>query len=59
LVLYPIYFNRGNEWIPLGIAVLGALLFTVLHPRLQADPDDEEPPSAVGALPGRGAPEDG
>ena len=35
LVLYPIYFKRGNEFIPLGIAALAVLLFTVLHPRLR------------------------
>ncbi len=39
LVLYPIYFKRGNEVIPVGIAALAALLFTVLHPRLAAPPD--------------------
>ena len=41
LVLYPIYFKRGNELIPVGIAGLAALLFTVLHPRLS-------PPEAAG-----------
>ncbi|GAC1600062.1 MAG: MraY family glycosyltransferase [Acidimicrobiales bacterium] len=39
LVLYPIYFKQGNAVIPIGIAALGVLLFTVLHPRLRADPD--------------------
>jgi len=54
LVLYPIYFKRGNELIPLGIAALGALLFTVLHPRLnppheapgEESPGAREPPEA-------------
>jgi UDP-GlcNAc:undecaprenyl-phosphate GlcNAc-1-phosphate transferase len=41
LVLYPIYFKRGNALIPVGIAGLAALLFTVLHPRLS-------PPETVG-----------
>jgi UDP-GlcNAc:undecaprenyl-phosphate GlcNAc-1-phosphate transferase len=39
LVLYPIYFKRGNELIPVGIAALAALLFTVLHPRLSPPPE--------------------
>jgi UDP-GlcNAc:undecaprenyl-phosphate GlcNAc-1-phosphate transferase len=38
LVLYPIYFHRGNGIIPIGIAALAVLLFTVLRPRLGADP---------------------
>ena len=41
LVLYPIYFNRGNELIPIGVAALAMLLFTVLHPRLRASPDGD------------------
>ncbi|GAC1318796.1 MAG: MraY family glycosyltransferase [Acidimicrobiales bacterium] len=43
LVLYPIYFKRGNAVIPVGIAALGVLLFTVLHPRLNSPLD----PSAL------------
>ena len=39
LVLYPIYFKRGNEEIPVGIAALAVVLFTVLHPRLSTSPD--------------------
>jgi UDP-GlcNAc:undecaprenyl-phosphate GlcNAc-1-phosphate transferase len=40
LVLYPIYFKKGNEVIPIGVAALAVLLFTVLHPRLTAPPEE-------------------
>ena len=46
LVLYPIYFKRGNGFIPVGIAALAVVLFTVLHPRLRSPDPLEEPPSA-------------
>jgi UDP-GlcNAc:undecaprenyl-phosphate GlcNAc-1-phosphate transferase len=48
LVLYPIYSKRGNGFIPVGIAALAVLLFTVLHPRLNP-PDPLDPPSSAGA----------
>ena len=53
LVLYPIYFKRGNAVIPVGIAALGVLLFTVLHPRLN---QPLEPPPAPLAVPDPAAP---
>jgi UDP-GlcNAc:undecaprenyl-phosphate/decaprenyl-phosphate GlcNAc-1-phosphate transferase len=49
LVLYPIYFKRGNEVIPVGIAALAVLLFTVLHPRLDAAPEGEDEEERVTA----------
>jgi UDP-GlcNAc:undecaprenyl-phosphate GlcNAc-1-phosphate transferase len=39
LVLYPIYFKQGNGVIPIGIAALAVLLFTVLRPRLRPPVD--------------------
>jgi UDP-GlcNAc:undecaprenyl-phosphate GlcNAc-1-phosphate transferase len=47
LVLYPAYFRRGNELIPIGIAALAVLLFTILRPRL-GPAGDEEPILPVG-----------
>ncbi len=44
LVLYPIYFKRGNAVIPVGIATLALLLVTVLHPRLDPPADPPPPP---------------
>jgi hypothetical protein len=41
LVLYPIYFQRGNEVIPIGIAALAVLLFTILRPRFSAVVEDD------------------
>jgi len=41
LVLYPIYYQRGNEIIPIGIAALAVLLFTILRPRFTAPAEDE------------------
>ena len=35
LVLYPIYFKRGNEVIPVGIAGAGGPAVHVLHPGLR------------------------
>jgi UDP-GlcNAc:undecaprenyl-phosphate GlcNAc-1-phosphate transferase len=32
MVLYPTYTGRGNGLVPLGIAALGLVLYTVLHP---------------------------
>ncbi|MHB8466030.1 MAG: glycosyltransferase family 4 protein [Acidimicrobiales bacterium] len=48
MVLYPIYFKHGNGFIPVGIAALGVVLFTVLHPRLNPpDPLAPEPPAGA------------
>lgn len=47
LVLYPIYFKQGNEIIPLGIAALAVVLFTVLRPRLDLTIDEPGPPAAA------------
>jgi UDP-GlcNAc:undecaprenyl-phosphate GlcNAc-1-phosphate transferase len=62
LVLYPIYFKRGNEVIPVGIAALAALLFTVLHPRLAGVADGGAaatgPPGRPDALVGARDPDD-
>lgn len=44
LVLYPTYSGRGNGLVPFGIAALGLLLFTVLHPSTRRRVD--EPPSS-------------
>ena len=58
LVLYPIYFKRGNGMIPVGIAALAALLFTVLHPQLSQPLDvTDDPPDVDGDGTARG-PED-
>jgi len=35
MVLYPTYTKRGNALIPFGVAALGVLLYTVLHPDLR------------------------
>lgn len=56
LVLYPIYFKRGNAIIPVGIAALGVLLFTVLHPRLGRPLDGSDPPHPPLAVPDPEAP---
>jgi hypothetical protein len=56
LVLYPIYFKRGNAIIPVGIAALGVLLFTVLHPRLGRPLDGSEPPHPPLSVPDPEAP---
>jgi len=56
LVLYPIYFKRGNAIIPVGIAALGVLLFTVLHPRLGRPLDGSHPPPPPLAVPDPEAP---
>jgi UDP-GlcNAc:undecaprenyl-phosphate/decaprenyl-phosphate GlcNAc-1-phosphate transferase len=34
-VLYPTYTGRGNAIVPIGIAALGLVLYTVLHPTLR------------------------
>jgi UDP-GlcNAc:undecaprenyl-phosphate/decaprenyl-phosphate GlcNAc-1-phosphate transferase len=39
-VLYPTISGRGNAIVPLGIAALGLLLYTVLHPTLSRRGDD-------------------
>jgi len=40
MVLYPTYFKKGNEFIPIGIAALAVLLFTILRPRLSLTPEE-------------------
>jgi hypothetical protein len=47
LVLYPTYTGRGDAIVPLGIAGLGLLLFTVFHPgarQARTNGDDKLPP---------------
>jgi UDP-GlcNAc:undecaprenyl-phosphate GlcNAc-1-phosphate transferase len=44
LVLYPTYTGRGDAVVPLGIAGLGLLLYTVFHPGArQARNGDDKP----------------
>jgi UDP-GlcNAc:undecaprenyl-phosphate/decaprenyl-phosphate GlcNAc-1-phosphate transferase len=40
-VLYPTISGRGNAIVPLGIAALGLLLYTILHPTLSRRGEDE------------------
>jgi UDP-GlcNAc:undecaprenyl-phosphate GlcNAc-1-phosphate transferase len=46
LVLYPTYFQQGNAIIPIGIAALGVLLFTILRPRITVGTDEDLEPRA-------------
>jgi UDP-GlcNAc:undecaprenyl-phosphate/decaprenyl-phosphate GlcNAc-1-phosphate transferase len=39
LVLYPTYTGEGDAFVPLGIAALALLLFTVLHPDVRGRED--------------------
>jgi UDP-GlcNAc:undecaprenyl-phosphate GlcNAc-1-phosphate transferase len=55
LVLFPTYTKRGNALIPVGVAGLGVLLYTLFHPGLRTgreveeEPEEEpEPPLLVG-----------
>jgi UDP-GlcNAc:undecaprenyl-phosphate/decaprenyl-phosphate GlcNAc-1-phosphate transferase len=41
LVLFPTYTKRGNALIPVGVAGLGVLLYTLFHPGLRSNGDDE------------------
>jgi UDP-GlcNAc:undecaprenyl-phosphate GlcNAc-1-phosphate transferase len=45
-VLYPTITGRGNAIVPIGIAALGLLLFTVLHPTLTRRTELEAEPEA-------------
>jgi hypothetical protein len=55
LVLYPTYTGRGDAVVPLGIAGLALLLFTVFHPGARQartngdDQHDDTPLAGVGA----------
>ena len=55
LVLYPTYTGRGDAVVPLGVAGLALLLFTVFHPGARqarngdGKADDDAPLAAVGA----------
>jgi UDP-GlcNAc:undecaprenyl-phosphate GlcNAc-1-phosphate transferase len=40
LVLYPTYTGEGDAFVPLGVAALALLLFTVLHPDVRGRTDD-------------------
>ncbi|MFZ4516886.1 MAG: glycosyltransferase family 4 protein [Microthrixaceae bacterium] len=55
-VLIPVYTSRGNGIVPLGLAALALLLFTLLAPRwrrgrpagpVERDPSDDGEPAAV------------
>lgn len=35
LVLYPVFTGSGTSYIPIGVAMLGLLLYTVLHPQIR------------------------
>jgi UDP-GlcNAc:undecaprenyl-phosphate/decaprenyl-phosphate GlcNAc-1-phosphate transferase len=45
LVLYPTITGQGNALVPIGIAALGLLLYTVLHPSLSRKPEEAPEPS--------------
>ena len=54
-VLWPTYSGDGDALVPSGIAALGLLLFTVLHPRLRSAPGNgsesvTDPEVAAGGL---------
>ncbi|MEY4605421.1 MAG: UDP-N-acetylglucosamine--undecaprenyl-phosphate N-acetylglucosamine-phosphate transferase [Actinomycetota bacterium] len=34
-VLYPVYTGSGSSYVPIGAAMLGLLLYTVLHPQIR------------------------
>jgi UDP-GlcNAc:undecaprenyl-phosphate GlcNAc-1-phosphate transferase len=54
LVLFPTYANQGNALIPLGIAGLGVMLYTLFHPGIrQALRSDAEadPPARLEVVP--------
>jgi UDP-GlcNAc:undecaprenyl-phosphate GlcNAc-1-phosphate transferase len=40
LVLFPTYTNKGNSLIPVGVAGLAVLLYTLFHPGLRASVED-------------------
>ncbi len=49
-VLVPLYAKAFNPFIPFGAAVLGILLYTLLHPDIKSgavDEEDEELPAAI------------
>ncbi len=41
-VLYPVFFHKGNEFIPFLVAALGIVLYTLFHPGLRPDPSAHE-----------------
>lgn len=51
-VLYPTYSGRGDGVVPIGIAALLLLLFTVLHPSLRATRGEAQPAAAAAQDPG-------
>jgi UDP-GlcNAc:undecaprenyl-phosphate/decaprenyl-phosphate GlcNAc-1-phosphate transferase len=40
--LIPTYTNRGNALVPIALAGLALVLFTVLHPRLRGRYEEED-----------------
>ena len=57
MVLYPTFTGRGDAVVPIGIAALGLLLFTVFHPgarhaRHNGDDDVDHDAGPTGAGPG-------
>jgi hypothetical protein len=40
-VLVPLFFHRANAFIPLGVAALGAGLYTLFHPGLRKGVGDD------------------
>ena len=49
LVLYPTYTGRGDAVVPLGIAGLALLLFTIFHPGARLARNGDDRPAADGA----------
>jgi UDP-GlcNAc:undecaprenyl-phosphate GlcNAc-1-phosphate transferase len=39
--LIPTYTNRGNSLVPIALAALALILFTILHPRLRRRDEEE------------------
>ena len=40
LVLYPTYTGEGDAFVPLGVAAVGLILYTVLHPEARRTRED-------------------
>jgi UDP-GlcNAc:undecaprenyl-phosphate GlcNAc-1-phosphate transferase len=53
-ILFPLYVSSVNAFIPFGALALGVMLYTLFHPSIRRQSDDEAAEHAPSARPGTG-----
>ena len=56
MVLFPLFVQQVNVFIPFGVAAMGVGLYTLFHPGLRRGNGEQEEERALGIPPGEAGP---